>query len=324
MDYEKKYNNALDRAKLAIEDCGDNQGRKNMIYGIFPELVESEDERIRKHLITHFQKKTKGEWNGMPVKNILAYLEKQKDVETEIEKAYKNADKIQYKKGFEDGVASVKQKEQKPAESISQLTVQGEGVYKICPRCKEHMVRDDSKVYTSIPPQYGYKCPKCGAMEFDTVMYDSPEMEEQKLEEPSDAELEKHQNELYDFKVFAAKQAREHHISFVHDFQWNNFCEELLSYFNEKQKPAEWSEEDEDNFKWFDKLFRAESIVIGGRDIPQDKYLWFKSLRPQPQWKPSEEQMNSLMRTITWLVEKGNHTDSSILADLRRELQKLM
>ena len=65
--------------------------------------------------------------------------------------------------------------------------------------------------------------------------------EEQKPTEPSDEELERHQKELYDFKVFAAKQAKEHHISFVHDFEWNNFCAELLSYFNE-QKLAEWDE----------------------------------------------------------------------------------
>lgn len=55
--------------------------------------------------------------------------------------------------------------------------------------------------------------------------------------------------------------------------------------------PAVWSEEDEENFKWFDKFFRAESIMCDGRDIPQDKYLWFKSLRPLSHWKPSKEQM---------------------------------
>ena len=43
----------------------------------------------------------------------------------------------------------------------------------------------------------------------------------------------------------------------------------------------EWSEEDRENFEWFDKFFRAESVIAGGKDIPQDKYLWFKSLRPQ-------------------------------------------
>ena len=41
------------------------------------ELAESEDERISKHLLYHFRNKTKKEWNGMPVKDIIAYLEKQ-------------------------------------------------------------------------------------------------------------------------------------------------------------------------------------------------------------------------------------------------------
>lgn len=66
--------------------------------------------------------------------------------------------------------------EQKPVD----LQVKGDGVYKICPRCKERMVRDDSMVYTSMPPQYRYECPKCGESECDTVMYDNPEMDEQK------------------------------------------------------------------------------------------------------------------------------------------------
>ncbi len=42
------------------------------------------------------------------------------------------------------------------------------------------MIRDDSMVYNSMPPQYIYECPKCGERECDTVMYDSPEMKEQK------------------------------------------------------------------------------------------------------------------------------------------------
>ena len=66
----------------------------------------------------------------------------------------------------------------------------------------------------------------------------------QEIHEPSYDELQRHQDELYDFKVFAVKQAKEHHIriSFVHDFEWNNFCAGLLSYFNEKQKPADYNE----------------------------------------------------------------------------------
>lgn len=49
---------------------------------------------------------------------------------------------------------------------------------------------------------------------------------------------------------------------------------------NENQGQVELSDEDKENFEWFDKLFRAESVVLGGREIPQEKYYWFKSLRP--------------------------------------------
>ena len=45
---------------------------------MFPELKEeSEDERIRKHLIKHFGNKSKENWNGVPVKSILDWLEMQ-------------------------------------------------------------------------------------------------------------------------------------------------------------------------------------------------------------------------------------------------------
>lgn len=60
-----------------------------------------------------------------------------------------------------------------------------------------------------------------------------------------------------------------------------NWLKSLPERFNLQPK-QEWSEEDEANFAWFDKFFRAESVVANGRDIPQDKYLWFKSLRPHP------------------------------------------
>ena len=43
-----------------------------------------------------------------------------------------------------------------------------EVIYKKCPKCGATMVRDDEIVYTSLPPQYRYTCPKCGEVEFDT------------------------------------------------------------------------------------------------------------------------------------------------------------
>ena len=113
---------------------------------VIPELKESEDERIIKAAVWYLEHATErcaANYNGITPKQIITYLEKQK-------------------------------------ERKSRLTVKGNGVYKICPHCKSRMIRDESKVYTSIPPQYGYNCPTCGTMEFDTVMYDNPETEEQK------------------------------------------------------------------------------------------------------------------------------------------------
>ena len=152
---------------------------------------------------------------------------------------------------------------------------------------------------------------------------------EQKPVEPSDEELQRHQDELYDFQVFAAKQAKEHHISHVHDFEWHNFCEGLLSYFNEKQKPAEWSEEDEKKITFLGRLIRY--------NVPDGQYGWvdgrkggfvtkseaismLKSLRSS--WKPSEEQMIALKRSISYLSEYGQNDDDLILCSLYKDLQK--
>lgn len=52
MDYEKKYNEALERAKAAIDVAADRDLVKGVAITIFPELRESEDERIINQLIT--------------------------------------------------------------------------------------------------------------------------------------------------------------------------------------------------------------------------------------------------------------------------------
>ena len=76
MDYEKKYKEALEKArqlcaypttKPFISDLQD----------IFPELAESWDKKIRKRLITDFGTIGKKEWGGLEVKDILAWLKKQ-------------------------------------------------------------------------------------------------------------------------------------------------------------------------------------------------------------------------------------------------------
>ena len=74
MDYEKKYNEALERAKAVIEVSANQEEAKGIATSIFPELQENEDERIRKRiygLIYHNDAL-------LDKDELLAYLEKQK------------------------------------------------------------------------------------------------------------------------------------------------------------------------------------------------------------------------------------------------------
>ena len=82
MDYEKAYKHALDLAKQ-VHDTTISKQQKENIEIIFPELRESEDERIRKELLESFkyqqrESRTDKEWlNGIKLSEVVAWLEKQ-------------------------------------------------------------------------------------------------------------------------------------------------------------------------------------------------------------------------------------------------------
>lgn len=82
MDYEQKYKDALERAKGLLEgmDEGDYFASSGDIENIFPELKESEDERIRKGLIKAVSGILKGNTlygTDVTREEALAWLEKQ-------------------------------------------------------------------------------------------------------------------------------------------------------------------------------------------------------------------------------------------------------
>lgn len=84
MDYEKKYKEAFERAKQVYKTpyTAHWDVMKELIEHLFPELKESEDERIRKALIDGFKRYDDGAlFNGCLVREILDWLEKQKEQE---------------------------------------------------------------------------------------------------------------------------------------------------------------------------------------------------------------------------------------------------
>lgn len=77
MDHEKKYKEALERAKNELLLCGSQDcDAARQILRFFPELAESEDERIRKALIA-FHKSTI-DINGIKGGDIIDWLERLK------------------------------------------------------------------------------------------------------------------------------------------------------------------------------------------------------------------------------------------------------
>jgi hypothetical protein len=81
MTTEEKYKQVLERAKLAIKECGNNKGRIAMIESIFPELGELEDERIRKAIHIYLDwldgRKDCAPKGVYSIKDMIAWIEKQ-------------------------------------------------------------------------------------------------------------------------------------------------------------------------------------------------------------------------------------------------------
>ena len=82
MDYQKAYKAVLQTATKWIEDgCTDKE--KICLESVFPELRESEDERIRKEIIECIETLIKAPGANPRLCVWLAYLEKQKEPKQE-------------------------------------------------------------------------------------------------------------------------------------------------------------------------------------------------------------------------------------------------
>ena len=104
------------------------------------------------------------------------------------------------------------------------------------------------------------------------------------------------------------------YMAFEGDYDW---LEKTLEYL--KPAKSEWSAED-------DKIRRNLMSLLANmrgyritEETYQKYYPWLKSLRPQPHWKPSEEQMNALYDVL----HPCDPVDKEKLESLYNELSKL-
>lgn len=95
----------------------------------------------------------------------------------------------------------------------------------------------------------------------------------------------------------------------------------------EKQeyKPIEWSEEDKAHIdsllKRLEGMCKPDATFISTEFAISEDEDWLKSLRPQSQWKPSNEQMDALLVKIP--IENSCNKVDNILKSLYSDLKKL-
>ena len=335
MDYKEEYQKALERAKKGLP-----------IDEVFPELKESEDERIRKILI-HIVKgacdkygiKYKGD--EITEEKLLAYLEKQKEVkwspsecemgvlyklcyvsnqitdedDTELTRLYQDL-KREYFNGhsFENMFPKEKQKEQKLTECTSDSVLQKiKRAITSCRELSEHY-KDTKENF------YQYYGGKADGLQLALAYFGNKnELAEQKPAEWSE-EDEKNIEKLDGFlsEVFCFGHVN---VSQKDKEELQSWLKFLPERFNLQPK-QEWSEEDE---------VMCEAILntlerVGDYGTIGMQKDWLKSLKDRgvtlipSSWKPSKEQMETLKNCAYGVFQNG---DSPVLRELYNDIKKL-
>lgn len=294
----KRYDKVLERAKNTIEVNQAIPDIVDCVKSLFPELTESEGERIRKALIeylhtlpNHFSH------NGSLVTDWIAWLEKQS---TDISSFPKEQQVFMKKYVSLDKITLIKllaERDANNAEIIESFEKQGEHK-----PIKEHNICDtcDEKASCVTP------CP------VKLVEQKSVDKIEPKFK-VGDTIAKKNNSDIQDFGSFTI-------TDITGGKYWYNdriICDiteqdnwEL--YEPVRQKPA-WSEED----KY--KISRLTSYL---KRLGNDVYVeWLESLKEKYSWKPSDEQ-------ITWLYRAADDASKDsrmkqVLNNLLSDLKKL-
>lgn len=267
----KAYDEALKRTEYALKTDLHESGVWAVKH-IFPELAESEDERIRKWLIELVQN-TDTNHNNMELsencKLALAYLEKQKEPQNK---------SMAHEDSSWSGILTSPLCKDKNLDDIAQEYVEGVKEYNPTP--------DWNLVHTAVC--YGYHL----------------------AEQKEQMQLPGIEDQGIPGKYFIP-------------VDWVDACERYGKWEIVAKKPAEWSEEDENVYKTIMDDFNGITPMSKAYKLKAADFL--KSLRPQPHWKPTEEQMEALNEIVDILAASPflhqNDYLFNILKGLREELK---
>ena len=337
MDYEKKYNEALQRAKDFKDGIVHHalEPGESIVGWIFPELRESEDERTYRELKGYLDKYISD--SDLRKKRFFAWLEKHKEQKPSYEDVY-SLEKVledELDKRFDIhpqapscihalalSVAAKMSLGQKPVG----LSEEDE---KMLARCLYDLayLRDSS--HPNHMERYN-----------DEIEWLKAKLKEQKPYEPKNWPADKdtltqEQKPAQDYSGLTDLE-RAIHRGFLCAGVENvprTIIEETAKDCLAQMKPAAWSEEDEKVYEYLKDGFEyatnnpelLSSRLSGKNDATIQDYKNFidklNSIRPQPRWKPSEEQMKLLSKTINTLRNIGCGYLAENLESIREHLK---
>ena len=311
MDYEKKYNEALERASH-IKDNNTVATPQEVAEHIFPELHESEDERIRKELISYLHAVIKevGELGHPKIDRWISYLEKQeeqKPIQSNIEKEYIRtiksliSDFIRGKRDIDTGYYQKiydwldgRHIEQKPAEWSKE---DEKMIWDIVDVLEADNVENKRKFPYVLSPHEHYK-----------KMVDW--LKSLRLQSKQEWSKEDEEN-IESIKIILRKALSKGISCEAEVLDLTDWLQSL-----HPQPKQKWGEKDE---KMREKLIN----FLGSPHVPltyeefSEYRSWLISLRPKPSWKPSSLEKGALRTAISILTEeRGFHKAAAQLQNI--------
>ena len=284
----QRYDEAIERARIHYNTT-DSVADAELIELIFPELKESDDEKIRKEIIAILQYKYEKYPNDPKYCNApqwIAWLEKQ---------------------GEQKPVFEMKT----PEESLG---IDSETYNKIVDECiygdakQNHAWSEDDEVKIN---RIVACLENLNVADNDIILKDVDWLKSLK-----DRVLPKQEWNEDDEKIYKSIT-----YSFAHNYPLTVQQQEFVKSLKGRVQPQpkqEWSEEDESYLK---------TTIVYLKDAKEFKKTaencinWLNSLKPQKQWKPSDEQIEILDMVLT--NESMDDNIARILRELREQLKKL-
>ena len=338
---------------------------KEALETLIPELTESEDERIRKGLLNIFKESQNGHWAGMEIKDIVAWLEKQKakekydrmapiyedkeSFESALDKAWKfydesgsstvdgcedNSMELAFAKGFREGFLY---KEQEEPENVSATTMipswwtekqKGTEVQKYSLKQAAEIFLDalSDTPYNNKPITDAQVITR-ELLKFlsDAHSYNPDALCEQKPAEWSEEDLQ-HKSWILECLADGERTMPEYAEDFHAAYNW---LKDLPNRFA-IQPRRDCGDVDYKAIKLIEDVIRVygktQGEWIGGYDMDAlvANLNRLKSLRPQPHWKPSEEQIKALDKAIPVCMGVAGKEEVAPLESLYNDLKKLL